>query len=124
MLFRNSLRHFVCASAFVLSLTLLPAACQAQPASPSTGRVKPGIEVLQERGFDVLQGKRIGLLTNPSGVDRHLRPTIDILCQAPGVQLVRLFGPEHGVRGDAHAGDPTADLTDAATGLICYSLYG
>ena len=91
----------------------------------STGHpVKPGIEVLEEHGFDVLQGKRIGLLTNPSGVDRQLRSTIDILHQAPGVHLVRLFGPEHGVRGDTHAGDATADLTDPATGLKCYSLYG
>ncbi|MBR1575267.1 MAG: DUF1343 domain-containing protein [Bacteroidales bacterium] len=132
MLFRNSLRHFVCASAFVL--TLLPAACQTRPAAGGTGGfavsaarspvVKPGIEVLEARGFDVLQGKRIGLLTNPSGVDRHLRTTIDILHHAPGVQLVRLFGPEHGVRGDAHAGDATEDAFDPATGLKCYSLYG
>ena len=93
-----------------------------EPVAPRV--VKPGIEVLEERGFDVLQGKTIGLLTNPSGVDRRLRSTIDILFQSPGVRLVRLFGPEHGVRGDAHAGDATADLTDAATGLKCYALYG
>ena len=102
--------------------TTVPETVVPEPAAPRI--VKPGIEVLEARGFDVLQGKKIGLLTNPSGVDRQLRSTIDILFQAPGVRLVRLFGPEHGVRGDAHAGDATADITDAATGLKCYSLYG
>lgn len=130
MLYRNCFRHFACASALVLALTFPLFACQAQPTSdPGDGSgtpavVKTGIEVLAARGFDILQGKKIGLLTNPSGVDRHLRTTIDILYNAPGVELVRLFGPEHGVRGDAHAGDATTDLTDAATGLKCYSLYG
>ena len=126
MLYRNCFRHLACAAALVLGLTFLSASCRAQAAGTGAepAVVKPGIEVLRERGFDVLQGKKIGLLTNPSGVDRHLRSTIDILFEAPGVQLVRLFGPEHGVRGDAHAGDATADLTDAATGLRCHSLYG
>ncbi|MCQ2149726.1 MAG: DUF1343 domain-containing protein [Bacteroidales bacterium] len=87
-------------------------------------QVKPGIEVLRENGFDCLQGKRVGLLTNPSGVDRELRSTIDILKAAPGVTLVRLFGPEHGVRGDAWAGEETQDFKDPATGLQVYSLYG
>ena len=128
MLYRNRFRHLACAAALVLGLgaLALPASCQSRPtgSQAKTVAVKPGIEVLQERGFDVLKGKKIGLLTNPSGVDRNLRPTIDILFEAPGVQLVRLFGPEHGVRGDAHAGDATEDVKDAATGLQCYSLYG
>ena len=62
--------------------------------------VKPGIEVLRESHYSVLEGKRVGLVTNPSGVDRKLRSTIDILHSAPEVNLVALFGPEHGVRGD------------------------
>ncbi len=125
MLYRNCFRHLACTAALVVAFLALhvPASCQSRPAAGSTV-VKPGIEVLQERGFDVLKGKKVGLLTNPSGVDSHLRSTIDILFEAPEVELVRLFGPEHGVRGDAHAGDATADLTDAATGLKCYSLYG
>ena len=125
MLYRNCFRHLACTAALVVAFLSLhvPASCQPRPAAGSTV-VKPGIEVLQERGFDVLKGKKVGLLTNPSGVDSHLRSTIDILFEAPEVELVRLFGPEHGVRGDAHAGDATADLTDAATGLKCYSLYG
>ena len=86
--------------------------------------VKPGIEVLQERGFEGLIGKKVGLVTNPSGVDRYLNSTVDILYNAPGVELVALYGPEHGVRGDVYAGDKVADTKDAATGLPVYSLYG
>ena len=86
--------------------------------------VKPGIEVLREGGFKELKGKRVGLVTNPSGVDRHLNSTIDILYNAPGVELVALYGPEHGVRGDVYAGGKVADTRDEATGLPVYSLYG
>ncbi len=86
--------------------------------------VKPGIEVLRDMDFEGLKGKRVGLVTNPSGVDRNLRSTIDILFDAPGVELVALFGPEHGVRGDMYAGDSVADSRDAKTGLPVYSLYG
>ena len=86
--------------------------------------VKPGIEVLRDGGFKELQGKRVGLVTNPSGVDRHLRSTVDILFNAPGVNLVALYGPEHGVRGDVYAGGHVTDTKDEATGLPVYSLYG
>ena len=86
--------------------------------------VKPGVEVLREGDFKELQGKRVGLVTNPSGVDRYLNSTVDILFNAPGVELVALYGPEHGVRGDVYAGDKVADTRDEATGLPVYSLYG
>lgn len=89
-----------------------------------SARVKPGIEVLRERDFEPLKGKRVGLLTNPSGVDRNLRSTIDILNEAPEVNLCALFAPEHGVRGDVYAGGKVDDYVDAATGLKVYSLYG
>lgn len=87
-------------------------------------QVVPGIEVLRENGFEELLGKRVGLVTNPSGVDRQLRSTIDILFDAPEVNLVALYGPEHGVRGDAYAGDHVESAKDARTGLPVYSLYG
>lgn len=90
----------------------------------ASAQVKPGIEVLRDRGFEGLKGKRVGLVTNPSGVDRELRSTIDILNNAPEVNLVRLFGPEHGVRGDVWAGGKVVDYVDNATGLQVYSLYG
>ena len=86
--------------------------------------VRPGIEVLVERGFDCLKGKRVGLVTNPSGIDRNLRSTIDILFSCPDVDLRALFAPEHGVRGDVYAGGQLTDFTDPATGLKVYSLYG
>lgn len=86
--------------------------------------VKPGIEVLRERGFQQLAGKRVGLVTNPSGVDSQLRSTIDILYDAPEVDLVALYGPEHGVRGDVYAGGAVKDSKDPNTGLPVYSLYG
>lgn len=86
--------------------------------------VKTGIDVLKENGFKELQGKRIGLVTNPTGVDRNLVSTVDILANAPGVELVALYGPEHGVRGNVHAGDHVDSDKDPATGLPVYSLYG
>ena len=86
--------------------------------------VKTGIEVLRDREFRGLIGKRVGLVTNPSGVDHLLNSTIDILYNAPGVELVALYGPEHGVRGDLYAGDHVTDSKDPATGLPVYSIYG
>ena len=86
--------------------------------------VKTGIEVLREDGFKVLEGKRVGLTTNPTGVDSQLKSTIDILWEAPNVNLVALYGPEHGVRGNVHAGDHVDNEVDKKTGLKMYSLYG
>ena len=86
--------------------------------------VKPGVEVLRDGGFAQLQGKRVGLVTNPSGIDNNLKSTVDILNEAPGVKLVALFGPEHGVRGNAHAGDAVGDAVDPLTGIKMYSLFG
>lgn len=90
----------------------------------SYAQVKTGIEVLRERNFDVLQGKRVGLCTNPTGVDRNLVSTIDILHNAENVNLVALYGPEHGVRGNIYAGDHVENEVDKRTGLKMYSLYG
>ncbi len=111
-------------------LFIIVAACVLMTACPSTGTgreapaVKPGIEVLRDSGFEALKGKKVGLLTNPSGVDRNLRSTIDILYHAPEVNLVRLFAPEHGVRGDIYAGGHADDTVDEATGLSVFSVYG
>ncbi|MBQ0024545.1 MAG: DUF1343 domain-containing protein [Bacteroidales bacterium] len=104
----------------LLSLTL-GACCQNEAKQVV---VKPGIEVLREQGFKPLVGKKVGLLTNPSGVDRNLVSTIDILYNAEGVELVKLFAPEHGVRGDIYAGGHADDTIDEATGLPVLSVYG
>ncbi len=86
--------------------------------------VKTGIEVLEENNFNILQGKRVGLITNPTGVDSKLKSTIDILYEAKNVKLVALYGPEHGVRGDYAAGDYVGNYIDAQTELPVFSLYG
>ena len=87
-------------------------------------KVKTGVEVLRESGFKILQGKRVGLITNPTGVDSQLKSTVDILNEASGVKLVALYGPEHGVRGDVYAGDKVETTIDRQTGVPVYSLYG
>jgi len=100
-----------------------PAGGSAQTGRPQP-RVRPGIDVLIEQGFQPLLGQRVGLITNPTGVTGDLRSTIDVLHAAPNVRLVALFGPEHGVRGEIHAGGKIADSRDALTGLPIRSLYG
>ena len=109
----------------VIAISFLLAGCAhtAQPAG-SAPDVKTGIEVLRDNGFKELQGKRVGLVTNPTGVDRNLVSTVDILANAEGVELVALYGPEHGVRGNVHAGGHVDSSVDPATGLPVYSLYG
>ena len=86
--------------------------------------IKTGIEVRKEENFSILEGKRVGLITNPTGVDNKRRSTIDILFEAPNVNLVALFGPEHGVRGNQYAGDKVSNGKDPSTNLPVYSLYG
>ena len=104
---------------------LISAAALALPAvAVERQAVRPGIEVLEGRGFEGLVGKNVGLVTNPSGVDHLLRSTIDILHEAPGVNLKALFAPEHGVRGDAYAGSHVEDSKDPKTGIPVYSVYG
>jgi uncharacterized protein YbbC (DUF1343 family)/CubicO group peptidase (beta-lactamase class C family) len=95
--------------------------------SVRNGSVKTGIDVLEEHGFDVLQvagrKKRIGVLTNQTGVDADGRRTIDVLARAPGVSLDAIFSPEHGVTGTLDTLN-ISNSTDAATGVPVYSVYG
>jgi uncharacterized protein YbbC (DUF1343 family) len=90
----------------------------------ASAQVKLGIDVLRDDGFRLLKGKRVGLVAHPASVDSTLTPTVEILRSAPGVKLVALFGPEHGVWGDEYGGDRIPDRTDPRTGLPAYSLYG
>lgn len=85
-------------------------------------KVKLGIDVLRESGFALLSGSRVGLLTNPAGVDRYGRSTIDILRRS--TRLTALYGPEHGIYGNEKADVPVADRIDPRTRLPVYSLYG
>jgi uncharacterized protein YbbC (DUF1343 family)/CubicO group peptidase (beta-lactamase class C family) len=106
----------------------LPAATPAMPvaavAAPApSAPVLAGIDVLARDGFTLLKGKRVGLVTNHTGRDRAGRSTIDVLHTAPGVTLVSLFSPEHGIRGTRDDENVTSE-TDARTGLTIHSLYG
>jgi len=100
--------------------------------SVRNGNVKSGIDVLEEHNFDILEGtaapgsvakKRIGLLTNQTGVDSQGRRTIDVLAQAPGVSLDLLFGPEHGAAGTLDTTN-LSNSKDEATGIPIYNVYG
>jgi uncharacterized protein YbbC (DUF1343 family) len=86
--------------------------------------VEPGVDRLLADRIDLVAGDRVGLLTNPSGVDSQLRPTVDRLYNHEDVDLRRLFGPEHGIRGLARAGAAVDHGTDEGTGLPVASLYG
>lgn len=89
-----------------------------------SAQVRPGIDGLRDVGFRPLSGKRVGLVTNPSGRAADGTATVDIFYQDPRVNLVALFGPEHGVYGDVPAGEYVASSVDRRTGLPVYSLYG
>jgi len=95
-----------------------------QPAPAESGGVMPGVEVLLHDSLELIRGKRVGLITNHSGRDRRGTSTIDLLFHTPGVRLTALFGPEHGLRGVAEAGEKVTSTTDSATGVPIYSLYG
>lgn len=104
--------------------TILTIALCVAAALGAAAATKPGVEVLRDNDFKQLAGKRVGLITNPTGVDNNLKSTVDILHEAKGVELVALFGPEHGVRGNVHAGDEFGNTTDPATGVKVFSIYG
>ena len=91
-------------------------------ASDGPDRVRPGIEVLAGTGFAPLVGKRIGVITNHTGIDASGRSTLQLLLRAPGVKVRAIFSPEHGLSG--HLDEKVASGKDPATGLPIYSLYG
>lgn len=83
-----------------------------------------GVEVLLEDQKHLIEGKNVGLITNPTGVDQELNSIVDLLHNDPEVKLTALYGPEHGVRGNAQAGQYVDYYIDEVTGLPVYSLYG
>ena len=107
-----------------IAAALLAAALASSPRPAPPRDVIPGVEVLLSDSLSLIRGKRVGLLTNHSGRDRKGTSTIDLLFHAPGVKLVALYGPEHGIRGAARAGEKISSSVDSATGVKIYSLYG
>ncbi|MBG9814129.1 hypothetical protein ABD68_22045 [Bacillus endophyticus] len=93
-------------------------------AKPGQKKVELGVETLFREHKNLLKGKRVGLITNPTGVDSELRSSVDLFAEDPDIELTALYGPEHGVRGDAQAGDKVDYYIDEKTGLPVYSLYG
>lgn len=87
-------------------------------------RIMLGIDVLESQNFDILQGKRVGLLTNQAGVNSKGKSTIEILSQAPNVNLIALYAPEHGINGKAPANELVNNQIDTKTGLPVFSVYG
>ncbi len=86
--------------------------------------VLPGVEVLARDHREELAGLKVGILTNPTGVTRQLESTIDVVRAIPGVDVIRLFSPEHGLRGQHFAGDHVDETRDPVSGLPVVSLYG
>jgi uncharacterized protein YbbC (DUF1343 family)/CubicO group peptidase (beta-lactamase class C family) len=95
---------------------------QQSEARPARLKSLNGIDVLEREKFARLKGLRVGLITNHTGEDRDRNPTIDLLKNAPGVELKALFSPEHGIRGALD--ESVGDSVDQKTGLPVYSLYG
>ena len=129
---QRSKRAFFCRGVYLIASIALACACACLGAQVSTraapqaaqrrGETLTGIDVLEAEHFAPLAGKRIGLITNQTGIDRNRRSTIDLLVHAPGVKLVALFSPEHGIRGAAD--ERVSSTKDDATGLPVFSLYG
>ena len=107
---------------FLLFITLLSFVFIFSPVS--NARVYNGLEVFLNKYTSIVKGKRVGLITNPTGVDAHLRSTADLLKANPNVNLVALFAPEHGIRGNVAAGKNFKGDFDEKTGLPVFSLYG
>jgi len=91
---------------------------------PAATGVKLGIDVLLEKRLDLLRGRRVGLITNASGVNGRLETTADLLHARPEFKLVALYGPEHGVRGEAQAGQYVQFYRYERFGIPVFSLYG
>ncbi len=102
---------------------LLLAACAMTTAQASAPSVRPGIETFLADVPRALRGKRVGLITNHTGIDRSGTSDIDLIAKHKDLKLVALLAPEHGIRGTTEAGEKIVDETDTKTGVPVYSLY-
>lgn len=111
-------------SVLLVCVMLICGAPTPASASPAAAGVRPGIEVFLADVPAALRGKRVGLITNNTGIDRSGTSDIDLIAASDDLTLVALLAPEHGIRGNAEAGVTVADGVDAKTGVPVYSLYG
>ena len=116
--------HRLTLSVFLACVMVLCGVPAPVPAAPSAAGVVPGIEVFLADVPDGLRGKRVGLITNNTGIDRSGTSDIDLIAASDDLTLVALLAPEHGIRGTAEAGVTVGDAIDAKTGVPVYSLYG
>ncbi|QBG54581.1 hypothetical protein D2M30_0211 [Bacillus amyloliquefaciens] len=108
----------------ISAMTAVSAASDRNSHTARKPSIETGIDRLLKDYKQELKGKRIGLITNPTGVNSTLKSSVDVLYEAQDMHLTALFGPEHGVRGDAQAGDKVTSYIDEKTGLPVYSLFG
>ena len=109
---------------FVVIFSLFIVGCKTPPVEENKKvEVKLGIDLIEEN-LDIFSGKKVGLITNPTGVNSNYKSTIDVLFENPNIDLTALFAPEHGIRGNSQAGGTIGQEKDAITGLTVYSLYG
>ncbi|MDW7681663.1 MAG: DUF1343 domain-containing protein, partial [bacterium] len=90
----------------------------------TSAKVSLGIDILLDEHLDLIQGKRVGIITNQTGVNSDGKHIIDLVFEAPEVELTALYGPEHGLRGDVEGGLTISHLVDPKTGVPIYSIYG
>jgi uncharacterized protein YbbC (DUF1343 family) len=113
-------RRYVLASAGVVAGSL----AAASPAAAGTRPVRTGLDRLVESRWATLAGQRVGVISNPTGVDRRYRHLVDLMHASGSVEIAGVFGPEHGFRGSAQAGGSEGTGVDARTGLTVYDAYG
>ncbi len=108
------------------AVLILQPCCRREKVSRTAGQevVKPGVEIFLASHLDLVKGKKVGLITNPTGVDRELRSTAELFAQNPAINLVALYGPEHGIRGNAQAGEYVPFYFDDKFKVPVFSLYG
>ena len=114
-------------SIYTLLFSLFLINCSAplkQLKTPAAEHVVLGVENFLQNHTNLIQDKRVGLVTNPSGVNSQLQSTADLFAQNPAINLTALFGPEHGIRGAIYAGEHVSDELDPHTGVQVFSLYG
>ena len=117
-------KSFALLFTFVLILSTISFVEAGHKGKHKSKEIKLGVDVVLSSEKELLEGKRVGLITNPTGVDQDLNSIVDRFFQDKDINLTALYGPEHGVRGDAQAGGYVDFYIDEETGLPVYSLYG
>ncbi|MFD4142306.1 exo-beta-N-acetylmuramidase NamZ domain-containing protein [Streptomyces sp. NPDC058572] len=118
-----SRRGLLAAGSAVGALAATAGAAPAAAAHQDRHRIRTGFERLAAGGYAALSGERVGVVTNPTGITRDVRHIVDVMHADDRVNLVAVFGPEHGFRGTAQAGGSEGRYDDPATGLPVYDTY-